>query len=309
MADAPNIEYLVFDVESVADGKLIADVQFPDQSLSPQDAIARFQEELRATQNGRDFIPHTFQLPTAVVIAKVDGDLNLVDLVSLDDPEFRPHVMTEHFWRGWEMYQRPTWVTFNGRSFDLPLMELAAFRYGLNLQDWFHSKGASYTHPRNRYNSSSHFDLHEWLTNFGATWFRGGLDLAATILGKPGKMCVKGYQVQEMWDAGKKQEISDYCRCDVLDTYFVFLRSCVLTGKITLQREQELVENTHRWLTERSTDCRAYQDYLAGWGDWQDPFQRTDAKESATDPPPTADESEPASQAAEPVVMADKQAT
>jgi predicted PolB exonuclease-like 3'-5' exonuclease len=303
MADAPKIEYLVFDVESVADGQLVADVQFPGEGLAPSDAIARFQAELREKQNGRDFIPHTFQVPTAVVVGKVDEAFNLVDLVSLDEPGFRPHVMTEHFWRGWEMYQRPTWVTFNGRSFDLPLMELAAFRYGLNLQDWFYAKGASYKHPRNRYNSESHFDLHEWLTNYGATWFRGGLDLAATILGKPGKMGVKGYQVQEMWEAGKTQAISDYCRCDVLDTYFVFLRSAVLTGSITLQRENELVEQTHRWLQERAAHCQAYQDYLEGWGDWQDPFHpvapATSVEPSATDAAPAGGDAAPAGADAE----------
>jgi hypothetical protein len=30
-----------------------------------------------------------------------------------------------HFWKGWEVYKASQWVTFNGRSFDLPLMELA----------------------------------------------------------------------------------------------------------------------------------------------------------------------------------------
>ena len=34
--------------------------------------------------------------------------------------------------------------------------------------------------------------------------------------------------VQDMYDAGRLAEINDYCRCDVLDTYFVFLRTRVL---------------------------------------------------------------------------------
>ena len=57
----------------------------------------------------------------------------MLDLVALDEPQFRPHVITEHFWRGWESYQRPTLVSFNGRTFDIPLLELAAFRYGVSL--------------------------------------------------------------------------------------------------------------------------------------------------------------------------------
>lgn len=279
-----NIEFLVFDVESVADGELISRVKYGGQGLSPAEAIAQFQDELRE-QSGRDFIPYTFQLPVAVVVAKIDAEMNLVDLVSLDEPHFRSHVMAEQFWRGWEHYQKPTWVTFNGRSFDLPLMELAAFRYGLNLKEWFYSRGASYTHPRNRYNNEAHLDLHELLTNYGATWFRGGLDLAAMLLGKPGKICVAGHQVQEMHINGLHREISDYCRCDVLDTYFVFLRCNVLTGRISLDRESELVEQTHRWLIERQDHSTAYQTYLENWGDWQNPW--IDAASGSVDADPS----------------------
>ena len=79
--------------------------------------------------------------------------------------------------------------------------------------------------------STAHLDLQELLTNFGSTRFNGGLNLAANLLGKPGKMDVQGHMVQDMYEAGKLAEINDYCRCDVLDTYFVFLRSRVLVGR------------------------------------------------------------------------------
>ena len=86
-----------------------------------------------------DFIPYTFQVPISVAVGKVAADFRLVDVVVLDEPQFRPHVITENFWRGWEKYHRPTLVSFNGRGFDLPLLELAAFRYGLSLPGWFQS--------------------------------------------------------------------------------------------------------------------------------------------------------------------------
>ena len=53
----------------------------------------------------------------------------------------------------------------------------------------------------------------------------GGLNLVANLLGKPGKMDVQGDMVQDMYNAGRLADINDYCRCDVLDTYFVFLRT------------------------------------------------------------------------------------
>ena len=86
------------------------------------------------------------------------------------------------------------------------------------------------------------------MTNFGSTRFNGGLNLAANLLGKPGKMDVHGDMVQDLYDAGRLAEINDYCRCDVLDTYFVFLRSRVLFGQLTLEAEQQIIAETKAWL-------------------------------------------------------------
>jgi predicted PolB exonuclease-like 3'-5' exonuclease len=271
MTPSPQVRFLVFDVESVADGALVSKLRYPGQGLSPQEAIRKYRDELLAKYES-DFIPYTFQFPISVIVAKVASDLSLIDVVALDDPQFRPHVITEHFWRGWEHYKRPTLVTFNGRSFDLPLLELAAFRYGINLQRWFNLSGKSFEQPRNRYNTEFHLDVHDVLTNFGAARFNGGLNLAASILGKPGKMEVQGYMVQDLYDAGKLAEINDYCRCDVLDTYFVFLRACVMLGNISLAREKELVDQAKNWLIAKSETCPAYRAYLERWGDWVNPW-------------------------------------
>ena len=86
----------------------------PSEELEPADAITRYREQLMEQHNS-DFIPYTFQIPVSVVVGKVSEDFELIDLVALDAPEYRPHVITEHFWRGWEAYNRPTFVTFNGR--------------------------------------------------------------------------------------------------------------------------------------------------------------------------------------------------
>jgi len=269
------VAHLVFDIETVADGELIAAAKYPTETaLSPIEAIARFQEEL-VLQSGKTFVPYSYQIPAAIVIAKLDKSYELIDLVSLDEPEFRPHVMTEHFWRGWESYGRPQWITFNGRGFDLPVMELAAFRYGLSVPNWFKNDSNSYSQPRNRFNVASHFDLQEFITNSGATWFRGGLDLLARLLGKPGKMDVKGEQVQEMYNAGQFKEISDYCRCDVLDTYFVFLRIMVMLGRIDREREKEIVDKARQWLVDRQPQCPVYETYLQRWTDPKDPWATT----------------------------------
>ena len=266
---APDVAYLVFDTESIADAALVAKLRYAGEAVEPAEAVRRYRSELMAKYDS-DFVPYTFQIPISVAVGKVTVDYRLLDVVMLDEPEFRPSRIAEKFWRGWEIYRRPTLVSFNGRNFDIPLMELAAFRYGIAIPGWFGSGGKDV--PRTRYNVQSHLDLCELLTNFGCTRFNGGLNLAANLLGKPGKMDVQGDMVQDMFDAGRLCEINDYCRCDVLDTYFVFLRTRVLVGQLKLEDEQALIGQTKKWLEQNAGRVRAYAMYLEHWGDWPNPW-------------------------------------
>lgn len=266
------IRYMVFDVESVADPQLVARLRYPGQDIPPEEAVRRYRAELLAKYDS-DFIPYSFQIPVALVVAKVTADFRLVDVVALDEPHYRPHVMTQLFWRGWQAYRQPTLVSFNGRTFDLPLLELAAFRYGISIPGWFETAGRLQDQPRSRYNMQAHLDLCELLTNFGSARFYGGLNLAANLLGKPGKMGIEGSMVQDLYWAGQLQTIVDYCRCDVLDTYFVFLRTRVLIGELPLEEEQKIVQETRAFLEARMDQVPAYRKYLEHWGTWPNPWQ------------------------------------
>ena len=174
-----DTKYFVFDIESIADGALVSRLRYPGQDLPPAEAIAKYRAELMA-ENGKDFVPYTFQLPISLVIAKVAKDLSLQDLIALDEKESRPHEIARLFWEGWRRYNRPRLVSFNGRGFDMPLLELCAFRYGIAIPDWFAEDARNFDQPRYRYNTAAHFDLYEWVTNSGASRFTGGLSLAAT---------------------------------------------------------------------------------------------------------------------------------
>jgi predicted PolB exonuclease-like 3'-5' exonuclease len=259
-----KVEYLIFDIETVGDGDLIQRVKYPDLELSPSEAIQRFQAEL-LEQTGRDVLPPTFTLPVSVAIAKVTSDFQLADLIVLDAPEFRPEEITRRFWQGWSHYDRPRFVTFNGRGYDLPVMELAAFRYGISLPAWFNVESRSFEQSRNRYNIDCHIDLCDLFSNFGAVRLNGGLNLMSNLIDKPGKSGVDGSQVQQMYFDGQLDEINDYCRCDVLDTYFVFLRSRVLLGRLTIDDEQELIQMTRSMLEDEADEHPAYRHYLQFW--------------------------------------------
>ena len=277
----PSARYLIFDIESVSDGDLIAKVRYPGEGLKPDEAIEKYTGELME-KFGSEFIPYTYHLPVSIAIIKIDAQFQIIDIVTLDVPKYRPHILTKHFWEGWKAYQMPTLVSFNGRSFDIPLMELSAYRYGVAIPEWFNIYGKSWEQKRGRYNQVAHLDLQEIITNFGATRLNGGLNLCANIVGSPGKMGVAGHMVQALFRDGKLQEINDYCRCDVLDTYFVFLRMAVLMGEITLHRERELVAQTKVWLADRAAEYPVYQEYLDQCSTWENPWESVDDKVEET---------------------------
>ena len=255
--------FLVFDCESIPDGKLLNIVKYPTESLTSQEAVARAQAEARAHSGGSDFLPVTFQLPIAISILRVGADFTLQALACLDAPQYRPRVLIEQFWAGLVHYHQHfhgqvKMVTFNGRGFDLPLLEMAAFRYGLSAPQLLSGHHKRY--------DDWHLDLMDWLTNYGAIRLSGGLNMLAKLLGKPGKMEVTGKKVYSMWRDGKLAEINDYCLRDTLDTYFVFLRTRVLAGELTLADEQALIRRTKDWLREQTPGLA---DYVTHWGDWQ----------------------------------------
>lgn len=256
--------YLVFDTESIPDGILLSKTKYPDQGLGPEAAVARAQEEARAQSPvGSDFLPVTYQIPVAVCVARVSADFRLRSLRCIDTPLYRPREIVEGFWSGLAHYKAKL-VSFNGRGFDLPLMEFAAYRYGIAAPHHFRDRYGA----RHRY-GEAHIDLMELLSNFGAIRLPGGLNLFSKLLGKPGKTDTTGYQVYDMFRQGQVQAINEYCSFDVLDTYFVFLRTRVLTGDLPLEQEQERVRETKDWLSAQTTEQPHLQRYLDRWGDWE----------------------------------------
>jgi predicted PolB exonuclease-like 3'-5' exonuclease len=270
---ATRTAFLVVDTESIPDGRLLNLVKYAGQGLTHEQAIDRAREEAREDCRKRgvtesDFIPYSFQIPVAICVARVGSDFSLQAIATLDGPLYRTREIVRKFWLGLSFHldrkhddynPLPKLVTFNGRGFDLPLLELAAFRYGFSAKLY-------YLQGRNRFKGD--LDLCDWMTNFGAArGMNGGLNLLAKLLGKPGKMDVTGDQVYAMYKAGRYQEINDYCMFDTLDTYFVFLRTRILTGDISPEQEADLVEKAKKTLATQTKDLPALKQYLDNWVD------------------------------------------
>ena len=101
----------------------------------------------------------------------------------------------------WLDAKKPTVVTWNGRGFDMPVITSRALRHGLSMPWWFSDR-----HTRYRYSPEGHFDLMDFLADFGAAK-NARLDVYAKLVGFPGKVGVDGSQVLPLVHAGKIDEV------------------------------------------------------------------------------------------------------
>jgi predicted PolB exonuclease-like 3'-5' exonuclease len=265
-APGATTAFLILDTESIPDGRLLSRVKYAGENLTPEQAIERAQAEARdQSRDGSDFLPVTFQVPVAVCVLRVANDFSIQALKCLDEPEYRTKEIVHQFWKGVAHYPRAKLVTFNGRGFDMPLLELAAFDHGISARDYFASS-------RNRF-QGNHLDLFDWLTNYGAFRLVGGLNMMAQRGDSPrgcGKLGIDGSQVHALYKEGRQREINEYCMFDTLDTYFIFLRTRVMLGEMTLDQEQQVVRAARTWLAARSIETPALRQYLDKWEQFND---------------------------------------
>jgi len=232
------MSYAIFDIETRIDKRLVNDSQFRGRGLSDEGAYAELRQQL-LDGRGTDFFPLSFHVPVSIAVGAVAGDYSLQSVESLAEQSYDEERLVREFWERVERF-KGCLVSFNGRQFDLPVLELHALRYGCAVPSYF-GEDSLY---RRRYQLSKHLDLYDFITNFGAYRVRGGFDLLLRTIGLPGKGTVDGSQVQELWEAGRLAEIHEYCRRDVIQPYFLFLRVELVRGRITAERYRQLLEET-----------------------------------------------------------------
>jgi predicted PolB exonuclease-like 3'-5' exonuclease len=222
-----TVAYAVFDIETRIDKSLVKAVYAPHDGAHENDVFERVRSKLMATQ-GNDFFPVSFHVPIAIVVGSVTSEWELISVEEVGGFDADEESMVRAFWERVEQFTG-TLVSFNGRNFDLPVLELQALRYGCAAPRYFNEK---YGH-RYRYSEQGHYDLYEFLTNAGVHRLRGGFHLVARLIGLPGKGAVDGSQVQALWEANRRRDIVAYCRRDVIQTYLLFLRVELMRGRLS----------------------------------------------------------------------------
>lgn len=240
----PQLRYAIFDIETRIDKRLLNETLFRDAGLDEQTAYEKYRAELIEEQ-GNDFFPLSFHVPISIAIGSVSRDFVLEGVESLAEKEYGEERLAREFWERVESF-KGCLVSFNGRNFDLPVLELQAIRYGCPAPHYFNEK---YGH-RYRYSHDAHYDLYDFITNAGMYRVRGGFDLLLKMIGLPGKGEIDGSKVQDLWEAGRLEEIHRYCRRDVIQTYFLLLRVELVRGRLTAERCRELLESAVSFRSE-----------------------------------------------------------
>lgn len=238
------MSFLVFDIESRVDKALLRETRYRGETLSDAQAFERFRDELRRDGDGRsDFVPLSYHVPVSIVFGVVDDGYLLTAIEELRADVSGTDAIVRAFWERLEGFDGAL-VSFNGRGFDLPVLELHALRVGCSAPRYFGERDGF----RSRF--GRHIDLYEFLTNYGASRLRGGFDLVTRLIGLPGKTDVSGADVQGLWDSGRFAEIHRYCRRDVIETYYLLLHIERLRGTIAADTVRELEARTQPFRDE-----------------------------------------------------------
>jgi len=125
----------------------------------------------------------------------------------------------------------PRLVSFNGRSFDIPVIKYRAMAHGLTCPRWF-SEGDRWNSYDARYSHEYHLDLLEVFSDYGAS-ARCSMHEVATCFGIPGKIDTAGDDVRGLFEAGHIEAIRNYCEADVCTTLLLFLRWQLFNGALS----------------------------------------------------------------------------
>jgi DNA polymerase elongation subunit (family B) len=206
---------VIFDIETV--GK-----DFESFDRATREYLLRYadtEEEKEEVKDNLSFYPLTAEIVTiglldpdkhtGIVFFQTAGD----PLLPFEEDNMRYESGTEEeiiekFWEVISRYDK--FITFNGRSFDCPFILVRSAVHRI--------KPKKDLMP-NRY-SDIHIDLLDQLTFYGASRRRFSLDMWCRTFGikSPKEGGITGYEVKDLFKAGRCLDIAKYCAGDLKAT-------------------------------------------------------------------------------------------
>lgn len=135
----------------------------------------------------------------------------------------------------------PRLVSFNGKTFDLPVLKYRAMLHGIQAK-WLHQSGDKWNNYNSKYSLDWHCDLIDALSDFGSS-ARIKMNEVCAMLNFPGKLETDGSMVETMYNEGKLQEIRDYCELDVINTYLLYIRYVHHIAKISKESYNKMIDD------------------------------------------------------------------
>jgi predicted PolB exonuclease-like 3'-5' exonuclease len=260
----------VFDIETVPDiqaaRNLLGDYDSKDEAI--KDKLVEY--HLNITDGKNDFIRHPFHKVVTISFLEAEIERNpdgteyyrLKEIRSGGTPTSKESDLIAGLFSHLSKLNARL-VSFNGRTFDLPVLKYRAMLHGVEAK-WLHQAGDKWNSYNNRYSMDWHCDLIDAYSDYGAS-AKVKMSEVCALFGYPGKLDVDGSQVYDLYKKKKIQEIRDYCELDVVNTYLLYLRYMQHTGSLNKANYARCLQDLISYLENNSSERSHLSQFLDSW--------------------------------------------
>ena len=249
---------LVFDIETIPDVETGRRLYPTLKDLDDADALSAL-TALRQAEAGTDFMRLPLHKVACLSFLWFDEASFRLKSLSLETMSEDQILVT--FLRAFD--KKPALVSWNGAGFDIPVIMYRALHHKLSAPALFNpAVKPDYLY---RY-GEMHIDLMDKMSLYNG-YQRQKLDTIASLCGFAGKGDIDGSQVVPMVQAGDWQKLTTYCESDVLNTWLIYLRWLILTGKMDTPAADGLIDATYGFVESlhNADGSLRHQGFLDAW--------------------------------------------
>lgn len=260
----------VFDIETIPDIKTAKNLLKIESDEINEIRGKLTQYHLDITDQKNSFLRQVFHQIIAIsfIEAEIIRDnkgqeyYNLIDIRSGGDLSSSESDLTKGFF-SYLKKKFSRLVSFNGKNFDLPVLKYSAMKHEIEA-GWLYKSGDKWNNYNQKFSLDWHCDLADAFSDFGAS-ARLKMNELCCAFNLPGKIGVDGSQVMEMFDAGRLQEIRNYCETDVINTYLLYLIYQHHNGSLSSENLAKCKDDLRKFLTKKSNEKQHFAEYLQNW--------------------------------------------